>query len=191
MFRRVARAVGLGDRLHDGPGAAARHEEAYFRAMAGLLFLPNSPALMNAATPLGQLAACFVLPVGDSLPAIFGAVRDMALVHQSGGGTGFSFSHLRPKGDPVRETGGVASGPVSFMRVFDVATDVIKQGGLLFVDEVNRHNPTPNLGPLEATNPCGETPLLLNLRRRRRAAGPVPRLWRGYSGECRLSCVRR
>jgi ribonucleoside-diphosphate reductase alpha chain len=247
MFRRVARAVAEADRLFEGPAEAARQEEAYFRAMRDLLFLPNSPTLMNAGTPLGQLAACFVLPVGDSLAEIFGAVREMALIHQSGGGTGFSFSGLRPRGDPVRETGGVAAGPVAFMRVFDVATDVVKLGGrrrganmgvlaaahpdilefvgakddrtaltnfnlsvavpdallraaqggaawdlvnprtgrpagrlparelweaicaaawrtgdpgVLFLDEVNRHNPTPALGRMEATNPCGETPLL-------------------------------
>ncbi|MBI4507041.1 MAG: adenosylcobalamin-dependent ribonucleoside-diphosphate reductase [Chloroflexi bacterium] len=247
MFWRVARAVAEADRLSDGPDAAARFEEAYFRSMSDLLFLPNSPTLMNAGTAIGQLAACFVVPVGDSIPEIFGAVRDMAIIHQSGGGVGFAFSRLREKGASVRETGGVASGPVSFMRVFDVATDVVKQGGrrrganmavlsvdhpdviefatakddrslltnfnlslavpdafmhaveaderwplvsprdgrpagelpardlwrticeatwrngdpgLLFVDEINRHNPIPALGRLEATNPCGEAPLL-------------------------------
>jgi ribonucleoside-diphosphate reductase alpha chain len=247
MFRRVARAIADVDRSYDGSAEGARLEERYFEAMDGLLFLPNSPTLMNAGTICPQLAACFVLPVGDSIGEIFGAVREMALVHQSGGGTGFSFSHLRPSGDPVRETGGVASGPVSFMRVFDVATDVVKLGGrrrganmavlradhpdvfafvaakddrtaltnfnlsvavpdafmaavargdswklinprtgkcvqvvparalwseicaaawrngdpgLLFIDEINRHNPTPILGAIEATNPCGEQPLL-------------------------------
>jgi ribonucleoside-diphosphate reductase alpha chain len=247
LFRRVARAVADADRRHDGEAAGARMEEAYVEAMQDLRFLPNSPTLMNAGTSLGQLAACFVLPVGDSLGEIFGAVRDAALIHQSGGGTGFSFSRLRMRGDRVRETGGVASGPVSFMRVFDVATDVIRQGGrrrganmgvldvshpdifdfihakddaqalrnfnlsvavsdaflhaldrgeawplvnprdgrvvrsvdplelwrqlaaaawrsgepgVLFLDEIERRQPTPALGRIEATNPCGEQPLL-------------------------------
>ncbi|GIW05535.1 MAG: hypothetical protein KatS3mg060_0340 [Dehalococcoidia bacterium] len=247
MFRRVARTIAEADRVYEGAAAAAQFEEQVFEAMRSLLFLPNSPTLMNAGTPIGQLAACFVLPIEDSIPAIFGAVRDMAIIQQTGGGTGFSFSRLRPKGDKVRETGGIASGPVSFMRVFDVATDVIKLGGrrrganmavlradhpdildfitakdrpgefanfnlsvalpdsfaealasrkawplinprtgrpsgsiparqlwnelcaaawrtgdpgLLFIDEINRHNPTPALGSIDATNPCGEAPLL-------------------------------
>src|SRR5512134_1314416 len=129
LFRRVARAVAAADRQHEGEAAGERMEQAYVEAMRALEFLPNSPTLMNAGTSLGQLAACFVLPVGDSLEEIFGAVRAAAIIHQSGGGTGFAFSRLRMKGDRVRETGGVASGPVSFMRVFDVATEVIRQGG--------------------------------------------------------------
>jgi ribonucleoside-diphosphate reductase alpha chain len=127
LFQRVARAVAAVEANYRGEGA--QWEETFFQLMSTLQFLPNSPALMNAGTPNGQLAACFVLPVEDSLEGIFQAVKEMALIHQSGGGTGFSFSHLRPQGDPVAATGGVASGPVSFLRVFDTATDVIKQGG--------------------------------------------------------------
>ena len=247
MFRRVARVIADVDRAYEGAAEAAAMEERYFEAMANLLFLPNSPTLMNAGTSLGQLAACFVLPIADSLDSIFTSVRDAAVIHQTGGGTGFSFSGLRPKGDRVRESGGVASGPVSFIRVFDTATEVIKQGGrrrganmavlsishpdilefvtvkddparltnfnlsvgvpdafmvalehdaswplvnprsgapvrtirarelwqaiadgawrtgdpgVLFADAIERGNPTPALGRLEATNPCGEQPLL-------------------------------
>ena len=247
MFRRVARAVSKADRRHDPRADLSKVEAQFYGAMAGLHFLPNSPTLMNAGTRLGQLAACFVIPVDDSMRSIFGAIRDMALIHQSGGGTGFSFSGLRPAGDIVRSTKGVASGPISFMRIFDVATEVVKQGGrrrganmgilsvdhpdivefigakekegaltnfnlsvsvtdefmrkveaggehdlvnprngqpvktvrardifdmmvsmawrtgdpgIIFIDEVNRHNPTPTLGGMESTNPCGEVPLL-------------------------------
>jgi len=246
LFRRVAAAIALAEERF-APEERSRWEGRFYEAMAGRWFLPNSPTLMNAGTAIGQLSACFVLPVPDSIPGIFGALTEMALIHQTGGGTGFSFSRLRPAGDIVAETGGVASGPVSFMRVFDVATDVIKQGGrrrganmgvlavehpdieafvtvkddrtamtnfnlsvgirdafmeavdsggswplvnprtgetvrhvearelwelicaaawrngdpgLLFLDEVNRHNPTPSVGAIEATNPCGEQPLL-------------------------------
>ncbi|HEY3217338.1 MAG TPA: adenosylcobalamin-dependent ribonucleoside-diphosphate reductase, partial [Candidatus Eisenbacteria bacterium] len=247
MFARVARSIAEADRAHEGVAEARDLEERYYQAMADLLFLPNSPTLMNAGTSLGQFAACFVLPVEDSLDSIFTSVRNAAVIHQSGGGTGFSFSHLRPQGDRVRESGGVASGPVSFIRVFDTATEVIKQGGrrrganmavlsvshpdvldfihakhdptrflnfnfsvsapdtfleavegdrvwplvnprtgapvrevrarelwqeiaasawrtgdpgVLFADAIERGNPTPELGRLEATNPCGEQPLL-------------------------------
>src|SRR5713101_203971 len=245
MFRRVARAVAAVEANYKG--SVAEWEENFFSLMSTLRFLPNSPTLMNGGLPHGQLAACFVLPIEDSLESIFQAVKDMALVHQSGGGTGFSFSHLRPKGDPVAATGGIASGPVSFLRVFDEATSVVKQGGrrrganmavlrvdhpdilefirakenpaaftnfnlsvavddgfmraaaeersyalrhpasgavvrqvaarevlaalaqaawisgdpgVLFIDEINRSNPTPLRGVLETTNPCGEQPLL-------------------------------
>ena len=245
MFHRVARAVAsVESKWERGP---EQWEETFYQAMTSLEFLPNSPTLMNAGTALGQLSACFVIPVADAMGDIFEAARSMALIHQSGGGTGFSFSRLRPKGDIVRSTQGIASGPVSFMRVFDTATDVIKQGGkrrganmgilrvdhpdvlefieakseggnlsnfnisvavtdafmeafekgeeyplisprtgqevrrlsakhvfnliatsawksgdpgLVFIDEINRHNPTPRLGDMESTNPCGELPLL-------------------------------
>jgi len=247
MFMRVARAIAEVDKRYGGSDKVKKSTREFFDLMAGLYFLPNSPTLMNAGTNLGQLSACFVIPVGDSIEEIFDAVKYMALIHKSGGGTGFSFSHLRPRGDIVGSTKGVASGPVSFMRVFDVATDVIKQGGkrrganmgilavdhpdivefitakstgraltnfnisvavtdsfmeaveeggkyklinprngkpvreasareifnliatsawatgdpgLVFTDEINRHNPTPRIGKIDCTNPCGEQPLL-------------------------------
>ena len=247
LFRRVAGNVAQAEaRYGDDPAAFA--ERAY-AMMARLEFLPNSPTLMNAGLGIQQLAACFVLPVDDSLPGIFDALKVTALIHQSGGGTGFAFSRLRPANDIVQSTHGVASGPVSFMRVFDAATDAIKQGGarrganmailnvdhpdidgfirakangdsltnfnlsvavtdevmeavvaggnyalvnprsgrqvgtrsarqvfdliaaeawrngdpgLVFLDRINRDNPTPALGAIESTNPCGEQPLLAN-----------------------------
>ena len=127
MFARVAEHVSRAEARFGGDVDASCLQ--FGKAMRDLLFLPNSPTLMNAGLALGQLSACFVLPVGDSIEEIFNALKYMAMIHQSGGGTGFSFSRLRPKDDVVGTTGGVASGPVSFMRVFDVATDVIKQGG--------------------------------------------------------------
>jgi len=247
LFRRVARTIAGAETKFSPTADTKGLEEAFFSLMSNLEFLPNTPTLMNAGAPLGQLSACFVLPVEDSIVDIFESLKNMAIIHQSGGGTGFSFSHLRPKGDMVRSTKGVASGPVSFMKVFDVATGVMKQGGkrrganmgilnadhpdiiefvvaksdeatlsnfnisvgatdgfmgavsqggswplinprtrkevrsikahelfemivnnawrtgdpgLIFLDEINRHNPTPHLGRLEATNPCGELPLL-------------------------------
>jgi ribonucleoside-diphosphate reductase alpha chain len=247
MFRRVANNVAQADLMYHDHTDLLRTEEEFYRILSGLEFLPNSPTLMNAGRPLQQLAACFVLPVEDSLESIFDGVKNTALIHQSGGGTGFSFSRLRPKDDAVRTTGGAASGPVSFMRVFNMATEVIKQGGtrrganmgilrvdhpdilefisakadnkelsnfnisvavteefmraveedgalllvnpasrkvvrrlkarevfdkivelawktgdpgILFLERINRDNPTPQLGDMESTNPCGEQPLL-------------------------------
>jgi ribonucleoside-diphosphate reductase alpha chain len=245
MFTRIAKAVAKIEKKYGGD--PKQTEKTFYGMMTRLEFIPNSPTLFNAGTKLGQLSACFVLPVGDSLESIFTAVKQMALIEQTGGGVGFDFSHLRPKGDIVRSTKGIASGPVSFMRVFDVSTEIIKAGGkrrgammailridhpdvlefitskqqpnfltnfnisvavtddfmqslqtnseyrlinprnkektakliakdvwnlitksawqsgdpgVVFIDEINRHNPTPKVAPIESTNPCGEQPLL-------------------------------
>jgi ribonucleoside-diphosphate reductase alpha chain len=252
LFWRVATVVAEADRRYGASeGGVSEVADAFYRLMTERRFLPNSPTLMNAGRPLGQLSACFVLPVSDALSngqdGIYDTLRAMALIHQSGGGTGFGFSRLRPKGSMVRSTTGVASGPVSFMKLYDASTDAVKQGGtrrganmgilrvdhpdimefitckedltqvtnfnisvavtrifmdavkegasydlvdpvtrqvvrqldartvwnkmiegawrtgepgVFYIDEANRYNPVPHLGAYEATNPCGEQPLL-------------------------------
>ena len=247
MFKRVAHHIAKAEKKYGGADHAKKMEEIFYGMMTEFKFLPNSPTLMNAGRRLGQLAACFVLPVEDSMEGIFDALKNAALIHKSGGGTGFSFSRLRPKKSRVGTTGGVASGPVSFMKIFNTATEQVKQGGtrrganmailrvdhpdvmefiyskkknrdlnnfnisvavtdafmdsmkneslydlidprderkvgelngaevyqalvkqawengdpgIIFIDRINRDNPTPRIGNIESTNPCGEQPLL-------------------------------
>ncbi|MCK5437146.1 MAG: ribonucleotide-diphosphate reductase subunit alpha, partial [Desulfobulbaceae bacterium] len=127
MFRRVAKHIAKAESKFEDSSKVKEIEENFYKMMTEFKFLPNSPTLMNAGRRLGQLAACFVLPINDSLDEIFGSVKNAAIIHKSGGGTGFDFSKLRPKNSRVGTTGGVASGPISFMKIFNTATEQVKQ----------------------------------------------------------------
>ncbi|MDP2384812.1 MAG: adenosylcobalamin-dependent ribonucleoside-diphosphate reductase [Bacteroidota bacterium] len=247
LFERVAKHIAKAELIYGDMQSALKWEKIFFDMMAQLYFLPNSPTLMNAGLPLNQLSACFVLPIEDSIEGIFTSLKNTALIQQSGGGTGFNFSRLRQKGDFVHSTSGISSGPIAFMKIFDAATNNIKQGGkrrganmgilnidhpdieefisikleegtlsnfnisvgiydsfmkaveenkpwqlkhpntgkviktipaqqlwnkithcawqsgdpgLIFLDTINASNPTPSIGDIISTNPCGEVPLL-------------------------------